>query len=147
MILFLAQSSSLRWQCFCRWYWSNNISQILTGYLHISIHTWVISSLIVWTVTTAFSNVTTLSEIILDIWLFTLHQSALLVKKSDNINKVSAQSIPLCIFKLFCSNQHRARIFMWYCFIDICRYLQIVDIHHLYRCWNISSVYRWFFRI
>ena len=56
-----------------------------------------------WTVTTAFSNVTTLSDIRLDIWLSTLHQSALLLKKSDHINKVSAQPISLCILHLFCS--------------------------------------------
>ena len=35
-----------------------------------------------------------MSEIILDMWLFTQHQSALLVKKSDNINKVSPHTIP-----------------------------------------------------
>ena len=53
---------------------------IVTDYLHISIQTWVISSLLMWTVTTAFSHVTTLSDIRLDIWLSTLHQSSLLLK-------------------------------------------------------------------
>ena len=73
---------------------------IVTDYLHISIQTWVISSLLMWTVTTAFSHVTTLSDIRLDIWLSTLHQSDLLLKKSDNTKRVSAQPISLCILHL-----------------------------------------------
>ena len=62
-----------------------------------------------WTVTTAFSHVTTLSDIRLDIWLSTLHQSDLLLKKSDHINKVSAQPISLCILHLFCSSNDDAQ--------------------------------------
>ena len=78
---------------------------IVTDYLHISIQTWVISSLLMWTVTTAFSHVTTLSDIRLDIWLSTLHQSALLLKKSDNTKRVSAQPISLCILHLSSFNR------------------------------------------
>ena len=36
-----------------------------------------------------------MSEIILDMWLYTHHTSALLAKKSDNINKVSPILLPL----------------------------------------------------
>ena len=36
-----------------------------------------------------------MSEIILDMWLYTHHMSALLAKKSDNINKVSPILLPL----------------------------------------------------
>ena len=73
-----------------------------------------------WTVTTAFSNVTTLSDIRLDIWLSTLHESALLLKKSDNINKVSAQPISLWYLHLSSSN-------IWCAEIKVLMYTSLHD--------------------
>ena len=47
-----------------------------------------------------------MSEIILDMWLYTHHTSALLAKKSDNINKVSPILLPLQTLHIKSTNSH-----------------------------------------
>ena len=47
-----------------------------------------------------------MSEIILDMWLYTHHTSALLAKKSDNINKVSPILLPLQTLHIKSTNKH-----------------------------------------
>ena len=49
-----------------------------------------------------------MSEIILDMWLYTHHTSALLAKKSDNINKVSPILLPLQTLHIKSTTTHRS---------------------------------------
>ena len=49
-----------------------------------------------------------MSEIILDMWLYTHHTSALLAKKSDNINKVSPILLPLQTLHIKSTNKIHA---------------------------------------
>ena len=51
-----------------------------------------------------------MSEIILDMWLYTHHTSALLAKKSDNINKVSPILLPLQTLHIKSTTEYKTHL-------------------------------------